>query len=196
MLDLVHDIQKVFRVVLDCMARPGSIGCLALMSEKADAGLPMPQAFEVLMHLLLDTEVSFSVCSQHSEALKMGIHQHTYARGGALEDADYIFITRDSGPDILPEVLRRAKKGTLPDPHISATIIAEVEQIRQGEGLVLRGPGIFQELHLTIEGSEKWVHARAQANCEYPLGIDLILVDSDNRVICLPRTTQILEVTK
>jgi alpha-D-ribose 1-methylphosphonate 5-triphosphate synthase subunit PhnH len=84
MLDLVHDIQKAYRVVLDCMARPGAIGSIQSIAEKAEGFLPMPMAFEVFMHLLLDTEVTFYVCAQQEAVLQRGIHQLTYAREDRL----------------------------------------------------------------------------------------------------------------
>lgn len=58
---------------------------------------------------------------------------------------------------------------------------------------VLTGPGIETERALVVEAVGDWVAARNDRGHEYPLGIDLILVDGAGGVVALPRTTRITE---
>ena len=55
--------------------------------------------------------------------------------------------------------------------------------------LTLEGPGIANTENVEIAGSEYWMDARAEANKEYPLGVDMILIDRQSNIMCLPRTT-------
>ena len=62
-----------------------------------------------------------------------------------------------------------------------------------GKQLVVEGPGIEQTENAELDGSENWLEERAEAVKEYPLGVDLILIDQNSNLMCLPRTTIIYE---
>ena len=59
--------------------------------------------------------------------------------------------------------------------------------------LMLQGPGIETAENVQIAASELWMIDRAAANQEYPLGVDMILIDRHRNMMCLPRTTMLLE---
>jgi alpha-D-ribose 1-methylphosphonate 5-triphosphate synthase subunit PhnH len=44
-------------------------------------------------------------------------------------------------------------------------------------------------VNMGVDG--RWPEIRAFKNVEYPLGIDLFFIDSDFRLLGLPRTTQL-----
>ena len=85
-------------------------------------------------------------------------------------------------------VFKQAKKGTLTNPQQSATILIETDRLSNESQLTLVGPGIEQMENAEISGSENWLEERAEAIKEYPLGVDLILIDQkSNLCACLER---------
>ena len=192
-LDLVNDIQGGYRKVLNAMARPGIIESLEDEAKKVDMKTYSYRSTFLMMLMLLDGEVSFNVVSKNEMYITSLVSQITYAKLKSLEEADYIFVMNDSVDDKLDEVYKRAKIGDLVDPNKSATIIAEFEEIEEGNDLELRGPGVKEVNRVNISGNREWIKSREGKNEEYPLGIDAIYVGKNENVLCLPRTTQIKE---
>ena len=145
------------------------------------------------MLMVLDREVSFNVVSEQGDDVSKLISEMTYAQVKPVEEADYIFVLKDSCDEKLEEVIQKSKIGDLIDPQKSATIIAEVECISNSGDMELRGPGIKDINEVNISGNKKWINARRDKNEEYPLGIDLIFIDENDNVVCIPRTTKITE---
>lgn len=190
-LDLVHDIQKAYRKVVDSMSRPGLIGNLAEEALKVDLEIGCFPSTVVLALMLLDTEVTFKVFSEREAEIAKWFNQITYAKSAEAEKADYIFVLNDAVPHGLEHALQLAKTGDLVNPHESATIIVETVGVRHGDAFILTGPGIAGERRVTVEAPGNWVKIRAEKNAEYPMGIDLIFLDPGHHLLCLPRTTQI-----
>lgn len=191
--DAVHDIQRAYRKVVDSMSRPGLFSDLTEEADKADAewsGLP---ATWVLALMLLDTEVTFSIYSQREHELTRFLNQLTFAARTEPEKADYIFVLHDANEGDLLKALQDAKVGTLQDPHASATVVVESGELSGDFELSLKGPGIEDESFVRIPLVPGWLEARAEKNVEYPLGLDMLVVDENNKLLCLPRTTQIEE---
>jgi alpha-D-ribose 1-methylphosphonate 5-triphosphate synthase subunit PhnH len=191
MLDLVHDIQNSYRKVLDCMSRPGLIRNIAEQSEKVNINICFLKSVLILMYMLLDAEVSFKIISHEEEDINKLVNQLTYAKCKSLEEADFIFVMEDADESMVEEAFRGAKLGDLIDPHKSATIVVEAEEISNNKDLVLTGPGIETENYMQVKVKGDWAREREKKNIEYPLGVDTILVDRNSNIICLPRTTQI-----
>ena len=190
-LDLVHDIQGVYRKVLNSMARPGAIESIIEETNKVDINIDCYKSTFLMMLMLLDGEVSFNVISNKSMDITSLVSQITYSKVKPIEEADYIFIMNDAISASLEEGFKRAKIGSLINPNKSATIIAELDDIGSGKELILKGPGIKEESKVSVKGNLAWVDVRAERNEEYPLGVDSIFVDDNGNLICLPRTTQI-----
>ncbi|OOM78635.1 phosphonate C-P lyase system protein PhnH [Clostridium sp. BL-8] len=191
MLDLVHDIQTAYRKVLNCMSRPGSIENLACQIEKVDIDVDFSRSNLIMMYMLLDAEVSFKIVSHEEEKISKLVNQLTYGKYTSLEEADFIFIMKDADEDMVEQAFKDAKIGDLIDPHKSATIVVEVEEISGNKELMLTGPGIKKENYMQVKIKGDWLGEREKKNIEYPLGIDMILLDEESNVMCLPRTTQI-----
>ncbi len=191
MLDLVHDIQTSYRKVLNCMSRPGSIENLACQIEKVDIDADFSRSTLIMMYMLLDAEVSFKIVSHEEEKISKLVNQLTYGKYTSLEEADFIFIMKDADEDMVEQTFKAAKIGDLIDPHKSATIVVEVEEISGNKELMLTGPGIKKENYMQVKIKGDWLGEREKKNIEYPLGIDMILLDEESNVMCLPRTTQI-----
>ncbi|NRF94606.1 phosphonate C-P lyase system protein PhnH [Paenibacillus frigoriresistens] len=190
-LDLVHDIQTSYRKVVDSMSRPGLISDLSEEVEKLDMDAGCFPSTLVLAMMLLDTEVTFKVFSEKGDQVTHLFRQLTYAKTAETDQADFIFILQDAAVGDLQNVLDKAKIGTLIDPHDSATIIVESVGLSEDTSLRLMGPGIEHAAFAQILLNVDWMELREERNAEFPLGLDLIFIDSANHLLCLPRTTQI-----
>lgn len=190
-LDQVHDIQTLYRKTVDSMSRPGTIADCSLECQVMDG---KPECFSLSLafaQMLLDTEVTFHVVSKKGEQLSKWFHQLTYAASTGMEDADYIFVTKEVKKEFFHDVIRRAKVGDLHEPEKSALVIVEVDSVTSGEKMTLSGPGIRTEHHVETSLEIDWIPIREQKNQQYPLGIDFIFVDEKDRMFCVPRTTNI-----
>ncbi|WP_248927621.1 phosphonate C-P lyase system protein PhnH [Paenibacillus hamazuiensis] len=204
--DPIHDTQKLYRSLLDVIARPGTV-------EHAveDAGRPsVPEGVSAaaagIALTLLDGEVGFAVRLKGQEGLAAYIKRMTFSREAAVDAADYIFADGLASEKEIRSVMASAKRGTLVAPDQSATVFIRVEQLAEGgralpgaEVLPLRlsGPGIPGEAVCTVDGlSPVWLEERERANGEYPLGVDLFLYTEAGDLTALPRTTQVKEVER
>lgn len=190
-IDAVHDTQEVFRTILHCMSRPGTIKSIAEIGEREEWQKFCSHSIFLSAMTLLDAEVSFHVVGVDATSIEELFAAYTLSKIAALNEADYIFIMQDVQKQIVNDVFIEAKKGTPVDPQQSATVIIETELLTKDRQLVLKGPGIEFEENVEIEASGNWLEARASANKEYPLGVDMILIDRSANMMCLPRTTMI-----
>lgn len=192
-LDIVHDLQSVYRKIVDSTSRPGLISDLGREATllEFDNETGCSDSLLLLALTLLDTEVSFKVYSAQASAVTRKINQLTYAKAAEADQADYIFVLQDAEQGALEEAIQKGKPGTLKNPHKSATIIAEVEAVTNDETLLLKGPGIQTIISINVHVSENWVENRWEKNMEYPIGIDLMFIDINHQLLSLPRTTQI-----
>ncbi|NEW08114.1 phosphonate C-P lyase system protein PhnH [Paenibacillus sp. SYP-B3998] len=186
----IHYTQRLYRSLLDTMARPGS---LIQLEPYAYSGCPSEHYFRIGIALtLLDQEVSF-----HETATEKELTQHlqllTRSTAKPLSESDYIFVQSGEAPD-----LTEAKRGTDLYPDQSATIVCQVKRIAQdGNGevrLKLKGPGIQTARQLSLDGFSPDLLPELIASSEqFPLGLDWILVDAEGRLCCLPRSTKIVK---
>jgi len=186
----IHYMQRLYRSLLDTMARPGSIEQLEPYAYQA-----CPSEFHYVIGIaitLLDQEVSFHETSISKE-LTPHLQLLTRSTVKLLHESDYILVHKGAAPD-----LTEAKRGTDLYPDQSATIIIQVSRIyddREGEvRLKLLGPGIKSEQMLSLDGLNRELLPELLLNSgRFPLGLDWILVDDEGRVCCLPRSTKIVE---
>lgn len=170
--------QRVYRELVECMARPGRVAVV----DDALAGAPAALA---VLATLVDGAVSLSdpgdLLSETERALLAG-------RMVTPEEADYVLLGGDAPPDFSPRL------GTLTDPERSTTLVLAVAGLGRGSALHLTGPGVPREARLRVDGLHPaWLRARADWVARFPLGVDLILADR-TCFTALPRTTRITEV--
>lgn len=193
--DIVHHTQEIYRKVLDCMARPGKINGI----QNSLIGIEdLPQISKPLLGLaytLLDREVNFRVITDGCHKIETYMTRKTYSLPAYQNDVDYLFIETTLTDEEIIHVMDEVKIGTLEDPHLSTTILMKVDSLSSsyletGQRLTLKGPGIQTEKTIYISGlSAKWLLERKRINHEFPLGIDMILVDKNGSVVAFPRTT-------
>ena len=193
MIDVVHDTQEFFRTILHCMSRPGTIKNIDGIGNQLQQLENCRYATFLSAMTILDAEVSFHVIGENAAEIEGLFAAYTLSRPTELHKADYLFILQDAEAQLISEAFLQAKKGTLRDPQQSATIIMETEKLSNDPDLMLQGPGIETAENAQIAASELWMIDRAAANQEYPLGVDMILLDRHRNLMCLPRTTMLLE---
>lgn len=190
---MIHNLQSIYRKLVDSTSRPGHITDLEKESAliESDNKTGCTYSLLLLALTLLDPEVTFKVYSSNDSTVTKKINQLTFATAVENNQADYIFVLGDAEEGSLEEAIRKGKSGTLENPHQSATIIAEVGTVTNGESLLLQGPGIQTTRLIHVDASENWVETRQEKNMEYPMGIDLVFIDLNHQLLSLPRTTQI-----
>jgi len=177
--DLVFDSQKVFRLLLKAMSNPAQI---VSIHEYANTLFGDQPAFLALALTLLDNNVSFNTCEDHT--LLAEIKSLTLTKSAGLESADFVFI---NNPNKTKEVIGSVKYGSLSNPHKSATVI-----IRNDDApvcsLTLTGPGIEGRVDVKVSRTVKnAIESRDAQNYEYPQGIDMIFVSSTGELFAIPR---------
>lgn len=181
-----HMRQQTFRHILDAMSFPGKV------IEMENSTLNIAGLFPVtslVCDCLLDQEVCFSVLGENN--LLSSIHAYTGSGAVELKKADFI-IVQLNGLRRLGELID-AKVGTLINPHNAATVICEIESLVEGIQYTISGPGVKGRKEINATIPEEFIKVRNSLNQEYPLGIDVIFVDSNNRLCTFPRTTQVVK---
>lgn len=184
-LDPVRETQLTFRVLLNAMARPGTIRQLPVASE----GAPVNPWLAATLLTLLDHEVGLAVESfSGSDAVELYVRQRTAARPTPAEQADFVVGSWDTLDASLP---LRLRQGTLEYPNDSATLLILVPSLdaKSGLRLDLAGPGVPAGYHAWIGGLTAALFEARDEAAEYPCGIDLLLIDPSGQVLALPRST-------
>lgn len=182
----VFETQSIFRLLMDGMARPGTI-----REVQCDAGQPEPfGAAAGAIALTLcdhDTPVWLS-----SGLAKSAVGEWIGFHSGApmtREKAEARFAFLEAGATITSFGL--FYPGTQEYPDRSTTLLIEVAGIGEGQVYVLSGPGILQNIEMRITGlPETFQRLWTDNRMLFPRGIDVVLT-SGRRFVCLPRTTKI-----
>ena len=184
--DEVFDAQEHYRLILDSMARPGKINTLPPLN--INEPMDINNASALIAFALLNTDASF--CAPEDETVANFIKLHTSAKVAEMENADLVFVSGLRDDDFISSL----KAGTLPYPENSATVIADVTRISAAAmsnclQLTLKGPGVKDTATVYVAGlSTVLLDDLKKQNLEFPLGIDLMLTDSHNQMICIPRS--------
>ncbi|OKS87151.1 phosphonate C-P lyase system protein PhnH [Mucilaginibacter polytrichastri] len=186
--DEIFDAQEHFRLILDSMARPGKINVIPDLDIRMTAGIS--KASTLIAFSLLNTDASFCAIGELSNDIEEFITLHTTAKIETLQKADFVFVKGDQSAGFIAEL----KIGTLPYPEDSATIVVDVLNISIDETadsiqLNLKGPGVKTIETVYVTGlNHAILDAVREQNYEFPLGIDLVLTDLENNMICIPRS--------
>jgi alpha-D-ribose 1-methylphosphonate 5-triphosphate synthase subunit PhnH len=167
--------QTVFRQLMRAFSFPGRIQTLT-----------EGEALTQTLATLVDREATLADPQDLLNALTL---KRLQARMTAPELAQFI-VADGSVPPLFEPCL-----GTLESPEGGATILLWVNALGKGAQWQLTGPGIATTQALAISGLDPaWLARRQDWNEGFPLGVDLILVDT-NSVVALPRTTLAKDAT-
>lgn len=186
--DTVFDAQENFRVLMDCIARPGKI-----LTLESDINPPqqLNKGAALVAFALLNGDVTFFNAIGGPEVHDY-IRLNTVAVPASADIADFLFI---AGTNSVHHI-QSANTGDVLYPETASTIVIQVDRILEGKGkdltMELTGPGIETTTIIGIDGIDPGViHCRKEKCSEFPLGIDLVITDAFDNIICLPRTTLI-----
>jgi alpha-D-ribose 1-methylphosphonate 5-triphosphate synthase subunit PhnH len=176
------DAQRVFRQLLQAMARPGQIVPIDRLPE---APKPLYGGTAALALTLFDLDTPIWL----DEALRASAGDYIAFHTGApltaeLGEAAFVLVADGNQ---LPD-LGKLALGDAEYPERAATIIVQVGRMRVEAGHRLRGPGILGHVDIAVDGlaPELWTELR-QNQKRFPLGFDAVLVAGD-MVLALPRT--------
>lgn len=174
--DAVFDSQRVFRRLLEATASPGKLFVLPPFEDCSPT--------DSIARALLDHETTFHVVGENEGNFTLA----TGARYAPLHEADFVFVHEPG------RVALDMKRGELEWPELGATAVYAVERLSNFGPITLRlsGPGVSGERMLGIKGlplSE--VKAIRDSRADYPLGVDVYLVDGAGQVCGLPRSTKV-----
>lgn len=167
--------QHTFRSILEAMSRPGMVQAIASDQQSDTLG--------AVLATLLDGTVSLADPESLIEAAAWPMMQANQADS---EQADFIVCEGKSSVSMTP------KLGTLEGPEQSATLILKVQSLTQGDmTLSFSGPGVNGTKTVQLSGlNPDWLTHREDWVCEFPLGVDLLLVDEQG-LMAIPRTTKV-----
>ncbi len=181
----VFDTQRIYRLMLDAMARPGKIMVLPRPELYPPAGITSYAAGAAFT--LLDGETTFALLPD-SDLPRQYICLNSGSRVEELSRAQFIIL--DGWVDF--PALAGLCRGDLLFPERGATLIIMVDAIAEEGGglrLTLRGPGVDGVRTLAIKGlCPANMHRVRELNREFPLGVDLILTDQNGTLAALPRS--------
>jgi alpha-D-ribose 1-methylphosphonate 5-triphosphate synthase subunit PhnH len=176
------DAQRVFRQLLQAMARPGQIVPIDRLPE---APKPLSGGAAALSLTLFDLDTPIWL----DEAFRTVAGDYLAFHTGAPVTQDIgeaAFVLVADGRH-LPD-LTKVALGDPEYPERAATIIVQVEQMRIDAGHRLRGPGILGHVDISVDGltPKFWTELRKNHR-RFPLGFDAVLVAGD-MVLAMPRT--------
>lgn len=168
-----RDAQRIFRTVLDALARPGTVTRLPVVDGFAAALAP----------LLALADLDTPVCVLDTDP---GAASATGAPPVELGAARLVAALRP----VTAAELAAVRTGTAAAPEDAALVTLAVPDLHGGPAFGLTGPGTGTGARLAVAGlPDGWVAARAVA--AFPAGADLLFVDPDGRCVGLPRSTRV-----
>jgi alpha-D-ribose 1-methylphosphonate 5-triphosphate synthase subunit PhnH len=193
--DDVFDSQKIFRVLMESMSRPGSIHRFAPIQYAGTPNGFNPFVLSVLK-TLCDTNVTFAIVDEPCRDWTRYVERNTATRITSPRNADYVVCLGNRMPDCFPLV----KRGTLEYPERGATVLLVVESIRHtlsGEmtrpcGILrMEGPGIKGTRVIALSNLDvEYIHTLARSNTHPPMGIDTFFVDTEGNISGAPRSAR------
>lgn len=189
--DPVFDAQMHFRLLMDSMARPGKLNTLNGVHIQSPALLNPASALIGLA--LLNADVTY-FAAQNADEITDYFVTNTASRPASIDEADFVFLSGNQGAQLLID----AKIGTLSYPETNAFVIIDVEiisaePITNALPITLAGPGVKGQITVFVGGlNPDLLLTIRQKNAEYPLGLDTILTDRSDQILCIPRSNQFI----
>jgi alpha-D-ribose 1-methylphosphonate 5-triphosphate synthase subunit PhnH len=187
--DPVLDAQRVFRALMEALARPGTIQAL-------DPGLappaPLTPELAAVALALADHDAPLWLDPALAAAPAVARYLRFHTGAAIVADPAAAAFALVAEPARLP-ALDAFAPGTPDHPDRSTTLVLALDALSGEGGLVLEGPGIERTARLSAaplpEGFPAlWARNRAL----FPRGVDLVLT-APGRVAGLPRSTVVTE---
>jgi alpha-D-ribose 1-methylphosphonate 5-triphosphate synthase subunit PhnH len=178
--------QQTFRAILDAMAHPGRVTALACPLEPPP---PLAPATAAAALTLFDPDTRVWLdAGAHSPEAAAFLRFHCNSPLTDVPEAAAFAVCL-----AWPEDFAAFAQGEADYPDLSATLVIQVDSLREGRPLRLTGPGIDGEGPLCCTPRPADLVERWQANrAGFPLGVDLILT-AGRDFAALPRSIAIGE---
>ncbi|MBF0815232.1 phosphonate C-P lyase system protein PhnH [Microbacterium paludicola] len=186
-VDPVHDAQRVFRAVLEAMARP-TLAQPILAASPLQTPAPLGAVAGAVVLALCDeqTPIWLDRALANAGEVCAWIRFHTGAR--LVERPGDALFAVASSPSAAPRLAELAQ-GTDEEPHLSATLVIDAVGAKPIGAFTATGPGVNGEASWDGAGLPGGFLAQWEANrAGFPRGVDVILAGA-NEVRALPRTT-------
>jgi alpha-D-ribose 1-methylphosphonate 5-triphosphate synthase subunit PhnH len=169
-LDPVTDTRRTYRALVDAMSRPGTVE--SVTANPAD---------RAVLATLVDEEVT--VCTT-DDSLNDALAAEGRLRGAPVDSARVIHSNGTT-----EGAIREAPRGTLKEPSRGATVVYRLQELGDTAARTIRleGPGIQGSRTLGVGLPATELEAIADAQTDYPRGVDIVLTTTD-RLACLPRS--------
>ncbi len=183
--DPVRDAQACFRAVLEAMAHPGRIVRLPVAFPGAP---PLGIASSALALCLCDIDTPVWLDAGSAAAAGYLAFHCGAPPAKTPAEAGFAFIAAAAS---LPP-LDAFGLGADEYPERSTTLVIEVSELAEADGVRLRGPGIAGETRLAVGGlpARFWSERAVLAEL-FPRGLDVLFVCGD-ALAALPRSTRIV----
>lgn len=183
----VHHAQSVFRMMMDCLSRPGTVQSIV---PEIDPPRPLGVAAGAIALTLLDHDTPVWLTPGLAKsAVAEWIGFHT---GAPLtrEKSDARFAFVEAGAPLSSFGL--FANGTQEYPDRSTTIVLEVASLDKGAPLSLSGPGIRESATIAPQGlPDMFLRQWADNRALFPRGVDVVLT-AGRQMLGLPRTCKIM----
>ena len=183
----VHHAQSVFRMMMDCLSRPGTVQSIV---PEIEPPRPLGVAAGAIALTLLDHDTPVWLTPGLAKsAVAEWIGFHT---GAPLtrENSDARFAFVEAGAPLSSFGLFAT--GTQEYPDRSTTIVLEVASLDKGAPLSLSGPGIRESATIAPQGlPEMFLRQWADNRALFPRGVDVVLT-AGRQMLGLPRTCKIM----
>lgn len=170
--------QQLFRGLLDAFSYPGRIATCANRNTPA---------WLALLATLVDGETTLA---DPQQLLDETWWPKLEALRAPPERAAFILLDGRNAPVLQPNL------GTLEAPEAGATILIRIDSLRRDTtgdvNLFLTGPGIQRPVSIGVDGLHPaWIKARNDWVANFPLGVEMVLCDTQS-FVALPRSTRVL----
>ncbi len=183
----VYQSQRIFRSLMDAMARPGTIKPVATDARPPFPMLPLTAAVLATM-ADADTPVWLDGAMKDIGALKDWLTFHVGAP--LVDEPDVATFAVLTGKRDMP-ALESFAKGLQDYPDRSATLLIQVERLENKPDWRLSGPGIRDTQPLAVSPLSPLFVVQWQENHKlFPRGVDVVFI-APEAIACLPRTTAI-----
>lgn len=187
--DPVREAQRVFRALLEALARPGSAQAVeAVLAPPAPLGPVMAAVALALCDEATPLHLDETLAATPEAGAWLAFHTGAPLVAERARAA-FAFVATPSaiGP------LAAYAQGSDEAPHSSTTLVVDVSAATTGQGAVVAaGPGILGERQLVLPwADEAFLADWARNHAAFPRGVDLLLA-GEGFVVGLPRTTALV----
>lgn len=180
------DAARMFRFVLDAMARPGTIRPVATLAAPA---LPLSAVAASIALTLVDYDTPVWLDDRLNQPAVVDYFRFHAGCPVTTVPGDAAFAIIGD-PQNMP-ALQTFAQGTPEFPDRSTTLIIQADQLRDEGPVRLTGPGIETSRHLAVEPLPERVWREMQANHgRFPLGVDVLFAAPGTLAGC-PRSVAI-----